>query len=84
MFNFQITILILQILLTLAGDCPTRWTVFKDNCYLILTKKEPFASAVKACPTGSFLAEISSQSEFEFLKNFVLKNVDKKSVWVKK
>ena len=83
--NYLITLIILsfEIIVTLAVYCPNNWTVYDDNCYQVLTKVEPFASAVKACPTGSFLAEITSQSEFEWLQNFILKNIDKKSVWVK-
>ena len=69
---------------TSLNNCPSGWTAYLGNCYKIFNTSMSFANAMNYCPMKnqtSFLTQIDSQDEFDWLKKFVSANSDN-HVWV--
>ena len=66
---------------TKINSCPIEWVFHDGNCYKVEDSKMRFSQAAIYCRLqnkGSYLAEISSDDEFEWIRM----NFSNKSVWV--
>jgi hypothetical protein len=78
----QTTTTLTKIKTTLA-TCPYEWSLYSGNCYKIFNNSMSFANAMNFCTKqaeNSFLVQINSQEEFNWLKSFVANS--KNHVWV--
>ena len=68
---------------TIPEQCDEGWVSFDDHCYrIVMESKNRTGAAIYCMGEGSYLVEIDTDDEYDFVKNDLLSDHSEESFWI--